>query len=713
MYIHTFARSLVLITAILLSITSSSAVAAQQNANVSVLTLPTEIKPLQSLTILSNAKGTINVTDSKGQTYFTARALPQVQFVTGGAAGKQTITLTNSKGKVLATTHFELVAKTEFSENKGELTELYNISLNGLMKTSNDGYGKKTNPYNELRLGDKNYRFYITWDLDNSNVMNGMQYFLPYGAGLTDLLRETQAADGMIWSSMRPLDGDKDYKHYETTYGKYFQKFDGCWGYRQPVDNHSDYYFVNMLYKHWKASGDTQWMQKSVEAASRALDYCVNDTLRWSRRFELLKRPLCIDSWDFQVDDDYTPAAPVSPTMVLVPGKTKFGVFFGDNTGYYEACNMLSEMYRALNEKALAAKYSERAESILKNLLKVSWNGRFFTHFVDEDASVVRKLGVDMKAQIAQSNMYSLTRGLPLDINKQILNTYKELKTNLPKGSPGEWYAIYPPFEKGFEGHGGKWQYMNGGIAAHAIGELVRGAFENGAEKYGADVLLRTLEMAKSSNNHLYFAYTGAFPTPAKPVYKTLDLSKVANMDLWDKGGANSVKWMNDARPENDMRNIPTGNQIMNNILFHIVNPEENQRRSAVAVSTNKALPKSSEIIVNDTAASVYLLHSYSGNGKNEVAASFSIQYADGTSYTTYIHNKTDISGWWYPAIKNNDKAGVAWLGTNPLSTGVGVCWLAIDNPFPNKKIAKFQIKASEEEGMYAVLGITLSNKPH
>ena len=86
--------------------------------------------------------------------------------------------------------------------------------------------------------------------------------------------------------------------------------------------------------------------ERNLDCAARALDYCVTDTVRWSKRFQLLKRPYCIDSWDFQVDDEYTPDAPLSPTMVIVPGKTKFGIFFGDNTGYYEACNQLAEMLR-------------------------------------------------------------------------------------------------------------------------------------------------------------------------------------------------------------------------------------------------------------------------------------------------------------------------------------------------------------------------------
>ena len=238
-------------------------------------------------------------------------------------------------------------------------------------------------------------------------------------------------------------------------------------------------------------------MEKNLDCAARALDYSVTDSLRWSRRFQLLKRAYCIDSWDFQVDDEYTPSAPLSPTMMLVPGKTKFGIFFGDNTGYYDACNQLSEMFEHAGHTEQAVVYKERGKKILERLVELSWNGRFFTHFIDDDPSVKRDLGVDEKSQIAQGNMYSINRGLPHSMNVAIINTYLGLRKNLPPGSPGEWYSIYPPFEKGFGTHDAKWQYMNGGVAGHAMGELARGAYENGFEDYASDIMKRMLDLAK------------------------------------------------------------------------------------------------------------------------------------------------------------------------------------------------------------------------
>ena len=85
-------------------------------------------------------------------------------------------------------------------------------------------------------------------------------------------------------------------------------------------------------------------MKENLSSAEKALDYALNDPARWSNRFGLLKRAYTIDSWDFAVEDEYMPDLGITNTMIIDPYKTKFGVFFGDNTGYIEACNQLAEM---------------------------------------------------------------------------------------------------------------------------------------------------------------------------------------------------------------------------------------------------------------------------------------------------------------------------------------------------------------------------------
>jgi hypothetical protein len=678
----------------------------QEQSQIIVLQPSSIIHPLDELFVICQPAGLISISDGKGVEYFKTKISGKQSFFAGGAPGLQTARLFNIKGKLTASTAFRVEAQTDISDG-GKIFELFNLLHNGMLVYSPSGY-------EEVNWNGRTYRYFVNWVLDNNNTMKGMQYFSPYSRDLVDLFRENQKSDGMIWSFVQPDSGD--YHYFETAYSYlgYFNRDKGAWFVRQPNENHVEYNYVNMIYQHWKASGDIEWMKGNLDCASRALDFCVTDTLHWSKRFQLLKRPYCIDSWDFQVDDEYTPPAPLSPTMVVVPGKTKYGIFFGDNTGYFDACNQLAEMFdfSGLNEKA--KKYRVRGNEILERLTALTWNGKYFTHFIEEDPNVKRKLGVNEKSQIAQGNMYSLNRGLTHDMNVAIIKTYLDLRTKLPVGSPGEWYSIYPPFENGFDHHDEKWQYMNGGMAGHAIGEMARGAYENGYETYASDILDSMLMLIKKYGNRLWFAYTGSIPPPPpEPTFKMIDISNKANMDIWDKGGKGVFTWMDAGQSSgNDMRGLPVGSQRFNNIPFNVIDPGKNQRRAVAAVSTKKGFPLQIEIPVNDTAASVYLLHSSSDNIPDNVAGAISFIYEDGSKTSRYLFKGKEITNWWFSSLEN-DYAGVAWYGPNLRSTKVGICWAAIDNPFPYKKISKLIFDAPLEGGIYAVLGVTLSDQKH
>jgi hypothetical protein len=183
-------------------------------------------------------------------------------------------------------------------------------------------------------------------------------------------------------------------------------------------------------------------------------------------------------------------------------------------------------------------------------------------------------------------------------------------------------------------------------------------------------------------------------------------------MDLWDKGGNKSFKWMESGRAGNDMRGLPTGDQLFKNIHFNVIDPDKNNRRAVIAVSTLNGFPRTMEVPVNDTASAIYLLHSSSDNIPSNVAGAITLAYADGSETSQYIMKGKDVTNWWFSDL-NNEKAGVAWSGPNPVSAKVGVCWAAMDNPNPRKKIEKLIFHAPLEGGIYAVIGISLSDRPH
>lgn len=662
------------------------------------------IQPLQQLGVRDIKGKNIKVADSKGSIYFSSPLQTFTTFRVGGALGKQTVRIYNNENKQTDSLSFYVDAKTSIDDG-GHYKKMFDLFYHGMFADVKEG----TFP---IEWNGNKYDVFVPWVLDNYQTMKGLKYFLPNGKELVDIMRQSQRSDGMIYSFIQYQD-NADYFLTRDKFSGYSKKIGDKVFVRQPVENHPEYLYVNTIYSVWKSDGDISWMKKNLLSAEKALDYAPNDPARWSKRFDLLKRAYTIDSWDFAVEDEYTPDIGLTNTMIIDPSKTKFGVFFGDNTGYIQACYHLAEMLNATGESAAAKKFKQRGDEMTERLNQLSWNGKFFTHFIDEDSTVHRHLGVDEKSQIAQSNAYSINRGITHEQSKAIINTYLNLKNHLPVGSPGEWYAIYPPFQKGFGQHDAIWQYMNGGVGGHVAGELARGAYANGYESYGTDILNRIYALGKKYGNRISFAYTGSIPPPPPPpVYQPIDISSYANMDLSNTNNSAKHKWMNGGKPGDDFHNLPTGKQIFDSIEFDIINPETNNHNAVIAVSRQKGFPDSVEIPIHDTAAAIYLLHTASKPESENVAGAVKMVYEDGTSDFNYMIMGKQLTYWWFPEL-NTEHSGIGWYGKNDVSEGIGVSWCAIDNPHPEKKIKSIVLMASQNNNIYTVFAITLANEKH
>ncbi len=664
----------------------------------------TRAKPLDLLWVEAGGSGSIEVRDGADKVYFAAPASGSVSFRVGGALGQHHVLLRDSHAAVSGQASFILEASTEIDDG-GKYREMFELFKKGMHSDVPEGV-------ESIEWNGRTYRTFVHWVLDNYHTAKGMRYFSPVGTDFVDMMRAAQREDGMIWSNVN-LNEAVDY--YRTAYGPfgYVRRIGDRYFVRQPAENHPEYVYVSTIYQTWKESGNNGWMGECLPSAMRALDYSVHDPARWSHRFQLLKRVYTIDSWDFQVDDAYTPDIGLTNTMLIDPKKSKFGVFFGDNVGYAASCEELAEMLDASGNPGDAAQFRERAKQIRTRLDALSWNGRYFTHFIDEDPSVRRDLGVDEKTQIAQGNAYALNRGIGVAHSTAIIKTYLDLKEHLPPGSPGEWYAIFPPFEKGFGRHDRKWEYMNGGVGGHVAGELARGAFENGYEAYGRDILDRLAALGRKYGDKISFAYTGSIPPPPPaPLYTPLDLGPVANMDLKDEGSAHAAPWMKGGRAGDDIRGLPTGDQQFAGIAFKIADPNANGRRSAVAVSHRDGFAAEVDVPVAADAGCVYLLHTATKPGSEKVCGSMAFEYADGTREVQYLMMGKELTYWWFPEL-NTPSSGVAWHGPSPVSADVGLSWCAVDNPHPGKRIAALRFRAPDDDGIYVLVGATLADRAH
>ena len=243
----------------------------------------------------------------------------------------------------------------------------------------------------------------------------------------------------------------------------------------------------------------------------------------------------------------------------------------------------------------------------------------------------------------------------------------------MPASSPGEWYTIYPPFEKGFgkSDSSGKWEYMNAGVTPIVAGELAHGAFEHGFEKYGAGILKRIGKLAEKTDNYLHCAYRGAMPEVPQRNFTPISLVKIANKvypPIEAKHDGNAYGY-----------GVEKGLLTFQDISFEFLNPDK-ERFTGISLSSREGETAGVSTNVNQKAASVYFLHSRDGG---PVAGTVSLKYEDGAEYIDYI--TIDKAGnWWSQKETGNCKQ--AWRSNNR-GQYIRLSVYGLNNPNPEKTI--------------------------
>ena len=663
-------------------------------------------KPLEKLTIQGANNGFIEVIDGKGHLYLEIKAKDELSYQIGGALGNQQIIWKDDNGLVLDQVYYNVDCETGISEDSKKYSELLDI----LYFTMINEWEREASVF---KYNDNYYHAFVGWLRDHVHTMKGMKYFYPELKSGIDLYGDSQREDGMIWDNYNKYPKEGDYWEQRFDYADFVRVVDNGYGEfrRIPVENDVEYLFIEGIYYTWKATGDNKWMEGMLDKALKAVDYSTTNEYRWSEKFQLLKRGYTIDTWDFQNDEDARISVGegnLADPMIIKPEYTRFGIMYGDNTGMSVSLKYLAEMLNYAGRHAEADNINQLSEDLKQRIDNLSWNGNFYTHHIPEDENLKRDLGVNELSQVSLSNAYSLNRNLTHEQCVSIIKTYHRLQDEMPPSSPGEWYTIYPPFEKGYGGHNTKWSYMNGGVTSIVAGELAHGAFEHGYESYGVDILNRVLTLAKSTDNYLHCTYRGAMPEEPKRNFKTLSLKQIANSDFYGNTVEGVNGWMNEG--ENDLHEFPTGNQVFYNIPFDIINPEKNERKACLGISESDGYAKNAILKLGEKARSIYLLHT---TGQNYFAGNVILKYQDGTTYTDNIAGGK-ISNWWYPSESQDRKQvpfyRVAWRGKNKLSRNVGVGLYGLNNPFPEKIISEILFESSKTQNKWMVLGVTISD---
>jgi hypothetical protein len=665
----------------------------------------TVYRPLDEVSLLGAGEGRLLLLDGDGVTYFDQDVKLPASFRPGGALGTHTVLLLDADRKLMGRASFIVDAHTEIREPSGEFQHL----LDTLYWTmASDG------PVGARRHNDRVYTYWVDWLLDNTNTLKGMRYFWPEVRQSFEIFSDTQREDGMIWENhidRTPPENDWDRRF---KYGDFSRSADG--GYlglrRAPVENHVEMYFLEALYLVWKTTGDDVWMQQHLDRALHAVRYSTSDPYRWSKKFGLIKRGLTIDTWDFLCDIE---AALVGgDIMVIDLEKTHFGIFFGDNTGLIAGCRYLAEMLDRAERGQDADGMRKLADELEERLNRISWNGRFYTHWVAEDAEFRPDLGVDMNSQVSLSNAYSLNRGIRPQQAAAIINTYAAIRKEMPATSPGEFYSIYPPFLKGFGSEQAIWDYVNGGVLACTAGELARGCFQHGYESYGVDILRRVHEITKRHRDFLPGILRGKQAERQPTNFVPLDLSAQANCDT-GKGADGIPGWVDE--PNNYLIDFPSGEQSFRGVPFQIASAKENGHRVCIGVSASPKYAARTQVPVQKRCRSFYLLHA--GSGREATVGKLTIHYEDGSKQIEYMERGTNVGSFWAPQdLEFNNRYGalaqermqVAWRGKSGLIDNVGVWITSFEPDKSDAVIASLELESMETGSKWFVMGITLSN---
>ncbi len=652
-------------------------------------------EPLETVSARVDADGILTVFDGEGRIYQSISAGPQITFPAGGALGHHLVLL-ERKGKREDVAAFRVDTRTTIKDRSGAFSDLLDVLVwtmvgrNGEMRT--------------VRINGRFYSFFVRWLRDHVHTLKGMKYFHPELRSGIDLYADFQREDGMIWDNVYERDKEKNWWDKRFRYGDFIRDVDeGRFELKRiPVENDVEYLFIEGLFETWKATGDDAWMKARLDHAMKAVTYSLTDPYRWSDRFQLLRRGFTIDTWDYQADDDARIAD--GDIMVVYLDRTRFGMMFGDNTGFAASCSYLAQMLEVAGRDREANQIRSLERDLRKRTDELAWNGSFFTHHIPEDPSLRRDLGVDQSTQISLSNAYSLNRGITHEQAAAIIRSYQEIRKTMPSTAPGEWYTIYPPFPRGFDGPSRPWEYMNGGVTPIVAGELAHGAFEHGFETYGVDILRRVRALAGTTDDYLHCAYRGKRAEAPQRTFRVYNLRTYANANFPGRAATYEGTWIGDPVHQQD-----PGIRVLEDIPFEIIDPSENQDRMALALSDTDGRIGQLALPVGDTAASIYFLHTYQGH----VAGGITLVYEDGTTFSDYV-DRTKFGNWWHtPEFAGNGRVicRKAWRSDN--DDYVGLYAYGLDNPFPNKRIRAIGLEATRDAAhLWQIVAITLSDKP-
>jgi hypothetical protein len=394
------------------------------------------------------------------------------------------------------------MGQTEFDSTTGKYGQFLH-ELVGMME--------KDAPLETYTIHGRNYQLFVSWLRDHVYVLQAMKYFTSYVKSGVELFLDQQTPQGFFYDYVYPIDDGVNNRlnFFDRKYTKVFPA-EKLQMHRLPVEADVEYLAVQGVYHIWQATGDTSFVRQYLPVLRKAMDEILTDPVRWSKKYQLVKRGYTIDTWDFQalpmsIEEFHKRFGDPSQGIMNVMDTTPMGIMHGDNSGYYDAFRKLSAMYTMIGDSAEAHIWNLQADLLQARANTYCWNGKYYKHFVPDDP-VPPYLHMDEAHTLSLSNPYDINRGLPTEqMAESIIQTYQDLYNQVKDSSIAEWFGIYPSYAPEYAGVK-PGTYVNGGIMTVVGGELARAAFQHGYESYGLDILHRLMKLS-DEHHYLYAIY--------------------------------------------------------------------------------------------------------------------------------------------------------------------------------------------------------------
>lgn len=464
---------------------------------------------------------TVNVTVSdKKNKYENIKVQPMngkftFSFIPRGIAGYQTITIRDSSSNV---SEFNLYLNAE------TVIDTKDEGFNNLFNTS----ATQIKNYWETKVREfQNIKFKCTvpWIRDNTYILEASRYWesADLMKAWVNFFLKNQTEEGFYLEKIGKMPASGTISYIDPDCYKPLEDGKSVLE-RLELEADVEYLMVQAVYQVWMSTGDDEWMLSTLEKLDKGLMYIRNTNTRWDNNLGLAIRVNTADTWDFAYGTKTGASRRINPWSNADPryDATPMSMFYGDNTGYYQACWMIADMYKKAGNNEKVDYWKNAGESVKKNVIDLAWNGDFFAHMVHIDPTVDNcpaQWKEDFEGdwtRLSLSNAYTLNRGmLNEEYASKIIESFMRMRDNLPKQEvvggyledaiANEWISIYPSYRGGYY-RGVPGRTNNGLLGSFTAGELAKGSFTYGYPEYGFDIISRMKELC-ARDGEIFFMY--------------------------------------------------------------------------------------------------------------------------------------------------------------------------------------------------------------